>query len=207
MIEIIATNESKPRELIPQGNYIGRCVNMVYIGTIDGKFGKTKKVRLTWELPTQLKEYKEGEGEKPAFISKEYNLSLNPKSNLYMDLVSWRGMAFTEDESKAFNIVNVLGAPCMVNVIHTASKSDASKMYEDISSITPIPQGLSVPDQISPSVAFSVDKFDQKVFDDLPEFVQNKIKESQEYKAMKDETPQSQGNDAGSTESEEDLPF
>ena len=203
-MQILATNESKPRELVPEGNYIGRCFKMVYMGTIDGKFGKAKKVYLSWELPTEMKVWKEGEAAKPSSVNKEYTLSTNPKSNLGQDLVSWRGKAFTTEEAKVFDIVKVLGHPCMVNLIHNPSKSDPNIKYEKISTITPMPKGLEAPAAINDQVVFSVLDFDQSVFDSLPEFLQNKIKESDEYKALNDEAI-----DAGADPiiESDDLPF
>ena len=75
---ITAKNESKPRELIPAGNYIARCYQMLQIGTVEEEYKGEKKmqekVRISWELPTELKVFKEENGEQPLVISKEYTL-------------------------------------------------------------------------------------------------------------------------------------
>jgi len=56
---IYATNSGTRRELIPAGNYIGRCYQMIHIGTVQETYlGEPKqfnKVRIGWELPTERK--------------------------------------------------------------------------------------------------------------------------------------------------------
>ena len=205
---IIAKNDSKPRELTPEGNYIGRCYKMIHTGTIENEFQGVKKmldkVTLYFEIPELMKVYNEGEEEKPTSVSKEYTLSLYEKATLAQHLQSWRGKKFTPEELKGFDITNVLGAPCMINLIHQASKSDASKVYETITSLTPLPKGLEAPKLINQKYEFSVLNFDQEKFDNLPEFIQKKIMSSDEYKALNDEAI-----DAGADPiiESDDLPF
>ena len=83
---INATNNGTKRELIPSGNYVARCYQMIEIGTVNeviqGTQKQLHKVRIGWELPTELKVFKEENGEQPLVISKDYTLSLNEKSNL-----------------------------------------------------------------------------------------------------------------------------
>jgi hypothetical protein len=60
---INATNEGKPRELIPAGNYVARCYQMIHIGSVTenimGEEKQLNKVRIGWELPTELRVFKE----------------------------------------------------------------------------------------------------------------------------------------------------
>jgi hypothetical protein len=186
---ILAKQTSTPRELIPADNYIARCYKMVQIGTVVENFqGQPKtmqKVRIGWELPTEMKVFKEENGPQPLVIEKEYTLSMAEKSNLRAMLTSWRGQAFTEDEAKAFDITKLIGAPCMLNVIHKPSKSDQSKVYEEISSITKLPKGTKCPDAINPAFILSYDEWDETKFDSLPDFIKDKMRTSEEYKIMR----------------------
>jgi hypothetical protein len=210
---ILASNNSTPRELIPAGNYLARCYQMIEIGTVEEiimNVPKTlHKVRIGWELPTELKVFKEENGEQPLVISKEYTLSMHEKSNLRKDLKSWRGKDFTEDEAKRFDITALLGLPCMLNIIHKPSKSDASKVYQEIAGITSIPKGFSVPKPINPVVVLSYDKFDNEVFEKLPDFIKNKMKSSQEYAKMMnpEHRPMPEDYDEVEVETVDDLPF
>lgn len=191
---------------IEAGNYAARCVQMIHIGTVEetiqGKIKMLNKVRLTWELPTEMKEFKEGEGEKPLTISKEFTLSLSDRATLRKYLASWRGKDFTEDQAKAFDITVLVGVPGLLNVIHKTSK-DGSKVYAEVGTITPLMKGMECPPQINPSKILSYDGFDYALFDSLPDFIKDKMKSSDEYKAMAH--PQ-EVNATGSV-SEEDLPF
>src|SRR5688572_13638566 len=109
---INATNKGTIRELIPAGNYLARCFQMIEVGTVTenvmGKQVIAKKVRIGWELPTELKVFNPEKGEQPLAISKEYTLSMNEKSNLRKDLKSWRGKDFTEEEAKCFDITKLI---------------------------------------------------------------------------------------------------
>lgn len=182
---IVATNDSKARELIPAGNYIARCYQMIEIGTVSELFqGKPlvlKKVRIGWELPEETRVFSEDKGEQPLVISKEYTLSMNEKSNLRKDLKSWRGKDFTEDEARAFDITRLLGVPCMLNIIHKSSQSDPTKVYEQISGITPLPKGFKCKEQVNKTIVLSYDNFDFDLFNSLPDFIKEKMKGSLEF--------------------------
>lgn len=208
---INATNSGVTRELIPADNYMARCYQMIEIGTVTefvmGKQVTLKKVRIGWELPTELRIFREEKGEQPMIISKEYTLSMNEKSNLRKDLKSWRGRDFTEDEAKSFDITKLLGAACMLNIIHKPKISDPTSVYEQIAGITPLPKGVKAPPAINPVFVLSYDEWDQNKFDSLPDFLKTKIQSSSEYAAMKN--PHSKvlmdANDIN--EPVDDLPF
>lgn len=209
---ITATNNSQPRELIAAGNYPARCYQMIEIGTVkETIMGAEKilhKVRIGWELPNELKVFNEDKGEQPRVISKEYTLSLHEKSSLRGVLKSWRGRDFTEDEAKAFDITKLLGVPCMINIIHKNGKADPTKVYEEISGITGIPKGLTVPDQINKTICIEYDNFNQQAFNDLPDFIKDKMKSSLEYAAMSQPEAVQMHEDTFNSDKEfDDLPF
>jgi hypothetical protein len=208
---INATNSGVVRELIPVGNYIARCYQMIEIGTVVefvmGKQVTAKKVRIGWELPTELKVFKEEHGEQPLVISKEYTLSMNEKANLRKDLKSWRGKDFTEDEAKCFDITKLLGVPCMLNIIHKPKVSDPTSIYEQIAGITGIPKGLNVPKAILPLFELSFDSFNRQMFDTLPDFIKTKMHSSLEYVAMMNPGHNEIVDARSITEPIDDLPF
>jgi len=198
---IIATTNSTPREPINAGNYPARCYSMIHIGTIteviNGEAKQLNKVRIGWELPTELKVFKEENGEQPLVISEEFTLSMHEKSNLRKMLASWRGKDFTESEAKSFDITALLGKPCMINIIHKSSKTDASRVYEKIGSVSSIPKGMNVPEQITPMVILSYDNFDYKIYDALPDFIKDKIKSSLEFAKLQQPNMVNTGHDDG----------
>lgn len=212
---ITATNKGGSiYEPVEAGAYCARCFSMIHIGTIEelvmGQLKKMNKVRVTFELPTELKVFKDEEGEKPYVISKEYTLSMHEKSTLRKHLEGWRGKAFTEEEASSFDVTKLLGKPCTINVIHKVSEKNGNK-YAEITSISPVMKGMVVPDQINENYEFNYDPFIASKFDQLPQYLRDKMVKSDEYReATKIENPSSVGgNHKPSTvlTNEDDLPF
>lgn len=102
----------------------GVCVALYDLGNQsnpyqDGKY--TPQVLIEWDLPDQTMEYN---GEVvPMRQCKFYTASIydgsgqGTESALHKDLVSWRGRRFTEAELEAFNLRNILGHHCMLNIV------------------------------------------------------------------------------------------
>jgi hypothetical protein len=178
---------------IPAGNYIARCYSMIEIGTLNeiilGNEKRVHKIRITFELPTELKVFNAEKGEQPCVISKEFTLSMNEKANLRAFLTAWRGKAFTDEEATAFDVTKLLGVPCLLNIIHKQGRKDPSKTFDEIASATPLPKGLACPPQINPTFEFSHSEWEWEKFNSLPNFLQEKIKQSEEYKAMSAQAP------------------
>lgn len=217
---ILATNNSKPRELIPAGNYLARCYQMIELGTIvetiNGKTSENPKVRIGWELPTELKVFNPDRGAQPLVIDQEYNLYMNEKANLRKMLASWRSKDFAEEEAKNFDISKLLGVPCMLNIIHKPKKSDPSSFYQTIAGITAVPRGVVVPPAINKPCILSFDNFDYDIYNMLPDFVKKIIQTSEEYKKLHNPASTNMPNNdfdeinaehAGIGEPQDDLPF
>jgi hypothetical protein len=89
------TNSTKKNfEPIEAGSYPARCYSMIEMGTNEetyqGAAKMVNKVRITWELPTEMQVFKEERGPEPRVISKEFSLSMHEKANLRGFLESWR---------------------------------------------------------------------------------------------------------------------
>lgn len=208
---IIASNNYTQRELIPAGNYIARCYQMIEIGTVSevimGQPKTLRKVRIGWELPEECRVFSPEKGEQPFVISQEFTLSLNEKSNLRKMLASWRGKDFNEEEAKAFDISKLIGVACMLNVIHKPAKSDPSKIYEQIGSVSPLPKSIKCPAQVNKTIRLEYDSFNLDTFEALPDFIKDKMRGSLEYAAMKNPHETNIPNASDITEPLDDLPF
>lgn len=213
----IKAPEVQQRELIPAGNYVAVCYRMLQIGTVDETFKgvtkKTPKVRIGWELSDEMRVFKEGEIPKPLVIEKEYSLYMNDKANLRKDLQSWRGAAWTDKEAQDFDITKLVGAPCLLNIIHKTNEA-GTKTYENIAGITPLPKSTPKPKQFNADQVLAFDEWNQELFDSLPAFITDKIKTSVEYQAMTNPFPDEFVDDKGqpkdhidATAVEDDLPF
>lgn len=172
---------------VPAGTYVARCYSMIHIGTVEENImGESKwlnKVRISWELPTETKVFKDENGEQPYVISKEFTLSMNEKANLRKFLEGWRGKGFSEDEAKAFDITALLGKPCMLSVIHKTSKK--GNIFAEISSCSALPKGLVCPDQINEMLELNyTDNWSTREYSKLPQFIKDKMSQSKEFKSI-----------------------
>lgn len=208
---IIASNNSGTSyEPIASGSYAARCYSMIHIGmveeTILGVTKKLNKVRISWELPTELKVFKEENGEQPHVISKEFTLSLHEKATLRNFLKNWRGKDFTDIEAISFDIEKLVGAPCLLNITHKPSK-DGTKIYAEIGSISTMPKGMICPPQINESFIWTYDNFDINKFNTMPEYLKNKMINSDEFKLAVTNGQEHESHEDKNTLADDDLPF
>lgn len=170
------------RELVPAGSHVARCYSVVHIGTVRfeylGEEKELNKVRITWELPSEMRMFNEEKGEQPMVISKEYTLSLHEKSNLRKDLESWRGKNFTDEELEAFDVSKLLTVPALLSITHTTKGENT---FANITGVSGLIKGMECPKQVNPSFEFSHEEFSQEKLEALPAFLQEKVKSSKEY--------------------------
>lgn len=196
-------------EILEAGSYPARCYSMVHIGTIEenilGTVKKLNKVRVTWELPTEMVVFNEEKGEQPRVISKEFTLSLHEKATLRAFLKNWRGKDFTEEEARSFDVTKLIGAPCMLNITHKKSK-DGQKTYLEIGSVSRLPKGMECPPQVQESFIFDYDEnFILEKVESLPEFIKEKVKKSEEF--LSKSLPNEIQNHSATEDDESDVPF
>lgn len=177
-----STNNTTPA---PSGNHMARCVRVIDLGIQidDGQFGRKVQHRmmLTWELPDEKHTFKEEVGPEPFHVSKEFTVSLHEKAGLRKELEAWRGRAFTPEELESFHVGKLLGAPCLLNVIHVDRKGGGVKAK--VGGISPLPKGFKCPDAITPMVQYEVEQGRDETFKKLPEWIQNKIAQCEDWKA------------------------
>jgi hypothetical protein len=116
-------------------------------------------------------------------------------------LESWRGRPFTQEELNGFSLENVLGAPCMLSVVHKPSK-DGTKMYANVGSVVALPKGMVCPELFNPAVKFDISEFDEAVFNSFPDWLRAKILLSKE---MEGDIPTSKREE--NEPSDESVPF
>ena len=183
------TKAAGERFLAPAGTFVARCYKMVHIGTVQDEFnGESRwvnKVLIEWELPTETRVFSPEKGEQPISVSKEFALSMHPKSTLRAFLTSWRGKGFSDDEAGAFDVSKLVGVPCQLSIVHEPRKSQPGEYFAKISSVSALMKGFKAPDQINPSFVFELDSFNQEKFDSLPDWIKAKIMTSKEYQALK----------------------
>jgi hypothetical protein len=161
----------------PSGPIAGRCSRLIDLGTQESTFeGERKtqrKILLSWEL-AELRT----DGT-PFVISRRFGLSLHEKSALRAFLQGWRGRAFSAEELDLFDLRKLMGAPCLLNIMHTER---AGKQYANIISVSPMPKGMTAPDLSAPGVAFDIDAADAPaILETLSDNLQATIAASPEW--------------------------
>lgn len=177
MAIIAKENSGGSFELIPADQYAAVCYRVIDLGTqktdYQGVIGHKRQIMISWELDAKM------EDGRPFAISKWYTLSLSEKSSLRPDLESWRGKAFTSEELEGFDISKLLKAPCLLQIVHKTSKQGHIKAA--VNSIMKLPKAMTAPAIVNDIIDFSLDEFNQSIFDMIPEGIQKMIVVSPEY--------------------------
>jgi len=196
---IKANRQEKTYELAPVGNHIARVYRVIHIGTAPepymGVMQDMNKILIGFELCNEKKEFTKEKGPEPMSISREFTLSMGKKSNLLKFIEGMYGIALQDDEAYAFDMGNLLGEACLLNVVHKTSGKGTE--YALIQSASPIPKGMVVPAQHNPVQKLDYENFDEKLFETLPNFLRDKIMKTEEFKEMR----------GGGEITTEDLPF
>lgn len=168
------------------GPYVARCYGVIQLGSQANKFNEgklQKKIVLKWELPFELYTFNEDKGPQPFSVEHTYTLSLSPKSTLGQHIASWWGPVAEED--KPFSVSKLLGKPCQISMVEaTDENGKAMPGKSKIGAITGLGKGMTCPPQINKTVTLSFKRWNQEVFDKLPEFRRKQIESSPEYQDM-----------------------
>lgn len=164
------------------------CIALWDLGTqVMQMFGKAKeKIIIMWEVQGERIQFTNKDGEEmemPKVITKEYTASLHEKADLRKHLEAWRGKQFTDEELQGFNLRNILGANCQIQVVHKASKKDPTKKYAVVNSIFPIVKGQPKLDPEHDLIFYEIESGDE-IPGFTPEWIQLKIKASEEYQSI-----------------------
>ncbi len=167
------------------GNHHAICVAVIDLGTqYNERWNKSQPtVMLTWELPDFPIQGENGQPDPSKgfrLMSKEYTAILHEKSNLYKDLVSWRGVAFTSEELEGFDVKKVLGANCLVNVIHNIKGANT---YANVSTVAKLPKAMTAKVGTY-QLIYDMDERIMPIPEGVPEWIKEKIQASEEYIAQ-----------------------
>jgi hypothetical protein len=195
---------------VPAGTHLAICVLVVDMGVQPGNgiYKPRHQLFLSWELPNELLSWKDKNGRQqsgPMRIGRTYTMSLAPKANLRADLESWRGKLFTDEELKSFDVSAILGAPCLLGVVH---KESTGKTRAAVSCVMRVATGTQVPAPKSPLIAYDVDQDDPESFAALPPWLQEKIKNRMEPAAAEASTETVGASEAAADQDFNDaIPF
>lgn len=203
-------------ERCPPGMHLARCYRIVDLGTQKSEYmGEVKylhKIMLGWEIhgaDENGKALKMMDG-RPFAIFKNYTLAWSEKANLRIDLQAWRGKAFTQEEMRKFDLQNILGAWCMLNIIERQGQN--GNTYSNVSSVTPVPSVIKqsgLPQAINKNEMFNLQKPDMAIFETFSENLKTKITSSPEWEKLqgKISTPEPTAPPSTQLDPDEDIPF
>lgn len=174
----------KPRvPVIENGSYLAVCVGVLAVGeqyvdrsAFGGKSDWESQLVFVFEFPSEL----DNDG-KPKQLNKEVNATNAPNGSLNKIMKDWNSREYTREQLAELELKEQLGKPCQITVL--VSESGFSR----ITGISAIPKGIPVPTSATPHIHFSVEEWDDSAFEALPEWAQNKIKNSTQY--QKDHAP------------------
>lgn len=199
---IVSDSGGNDFEPIPEGVHIAVCDLVADLGIQPGgKFKPRHAVYIRWQIPEVRrtwvgKDMNEQEG--PARIGQTYTASLSSKANLRKVLEAWRGRSFTPAELDGFDLFNVLGANCQMQIGHT--RGDDGKTYTNIMAIMALPK--NAPREKAEGDLIKYSRQDQGQFNLLPEWLRFKI-DSQEQDTA---SPPTSAYDS-TPDFDDDIPF
>lgn len=203
------------------GTYPAVCTWVVGIGPQPTPWGTKEKIKFRFEVPTERIEYIDKEGIEqsgPAVIWATWTASLAEKAQLRKILEAWRGQPFTAEELSGFDLDKLLGAPCMIVVVHEEGKN--GRIYDNIDSVSRLMKGLPKPQAEGELIGFDPRNYTDAEFNKLPEWAQrlvdvgvNEIKLAEDLDRARKQAASAQasdpspGPDGDPGFTDDDIPF
>ena len=202
MAMIASAGSSGEYSLIPEGTYPAICYGLVDNGEqYNEKYDKTaRKITILWEADGVTIEVDGKELNRS--VSKTYTMSLHEKSALRKDLRAWRGREFTDEELAGFDLVNILGKACLIQIVHVENNG---KTFANIAAIMALPRGIKPGPQTNETLYFDAEDDPLEDIGKLPRWLQDRVRASNTYKART--TGDYAEIDPGADDEEDTLPF
>ena len=173
---------SRTRPKLPpvaEGVYPFVCVGVIDMGEQEsiwkGKSRYSDKVKLIFELPGETIEV-DGE-DLPRQLSRNFTFSSSSKSALRQFVSSWLGRSFTDGEFSEFELFELLGKPGLLSVVHSEDGQ-----YANVGGAMALARGMAAPSAKSAYLRFDTTEWEEELFAALPEYLQEQLKKSTQYK-------------------------
>lgn len=179
---------SRPKSTITPieaGTYQAVCYGYVDLGTTFSELYQKKSHRcmILWEIPELTLEFS---GKiTPRTIFKRYSAGLGKKSDLFKHLTSWRGKEFTKEELEGFDMDDIIGANCLLQIIH--KKSTEGDVYAVVDGIMHLPKTMPKLKPETPVVSYYIEKDGSAIPETLPDFIKAEIRKSDEFNPTSDD--------------------
>lgn len=161
----------------PEGNHAARVCGAVYLGTVHTVFKEEEKdveqIRLSFEIPGELRD----DGQPFVVNTMPITASTHKKAKFRALAIGILG----REPGKDFDWEELIGKTCLVNIVHTPSKTDANIVYANITGTSPLPKGMEVPEAITEPFVFDINTSPLGDIDKLPEFIQKLVMSTPEF--------------------------
>lgn len=168
---------------LPEGVYYATCYLVADIGEqYSKKYDKwSSQVIIGWQVDGETYE-RDGVAE-PRAIHSFYKKSLHENSTLRKDLEAWRGKRFTAEELAGFDLRNIVGTGCQIQVTHW-TKQDG-RVADQVSAVMALPRGvkLNAPEK---TIIFDLDT-DLAKLKEMPNIVQGAVEKCRLFAGAKEE--------------------
>lgn len=209
---VVKSEGGAPIAPLAEGVYVGTCYMLAKIGEQYSKaYDKwNDQLIIGWQINGETVTV-DGT-EQPRTMFNFYNAKLGEKTNLQRDLECWRGKRFTADELEGFDLQNILGTACQLQVVHSHRDDGSVRAY--IKGIMALPKGMPA-DKPTETVLFDIDDDMEKV-SEFPKIVQTMVSKSRQWQESHGsapaadpfgEPPAEVDKEFGTFGNQDDLPF
>jgi len=211
----VESSGSREFKLVPPGNHLARLYRIVDLGTQERRYEADVKfqrqVMLGWEIHSEDEagEPTVTEDGVPMAIFKNYTLSWNEAATLRKDLQAWRGKPWTDAEAKRFDLKNILGQWCLLNVVHKVGRQ-GDKTFANVAGIGPVPSFLKqkgLPAGHNELQLFRLGEPDWELYETFSKGLKAKIESSPEFQSLKRSGDAPEATKSKFDDIDQDIPF
>lgn len=180
---------------------VARCIGVIDFGTVPNVYkGETslqRKIYIMWELPKLLAEFNKDQGPKPFTVGLEVTFSTGDNANFSKLIAQWRNKPLTSSEKETFDPMVMINKVGMVSFVHArkskykgqeVDKTDSSNTVLKFNGIMQKPEEVVCPPMVLKPIKWDWDiivegkeEFNLDKFKNLPNWMQDKMKTSQEF--------------------------
>ena len=164
MNAIVTVTMLDSQRLLP-GSYAALCNIVAMLGLQPTQYGPKPKVYLRFEVPSE--HYPDGH---PYTLGATLTASLSPKAVLSQWIQAWRGVPFSPEDLKGFDLFKLLGKSCLINVSEVAGGAGT---YSVITTLSALLRGMPPLTPHYPLLKYS-DNY-RGDLDKMPPWIQEKI--------------------------------
>lgn len=185
------------------GPYMAVCTAVIDIGQHYSEKSKTVKNQLLFlfDVPSETIEI-DGVRKLRQF-PRRVAYTTSTRGVLNPMLCSWLSTRFTEDQLREYELFNLVGKGCQIQLSITEDGK-----YNNIENVIALPKGVPTPVSSNPCLTYDIDEhgFSGEHWDALPDWIRNIIEKSEQYQLEPPDKALDMPNDAPNDAPQADLP-